>query len=249
MKTIILIHGLRGTHHGLLSIAKAIPKQYKVLTPDLPGSGVRAELTDKTIDGYTEWLHSYVRGLKLEQKPYIVGHSMGSIIVSHYLKKYPNDTQAKAVLMSPIFRSPLSQKASNFTFVLLNGFLHLMPQTARRRLLASKGVSFCISHYLTRDKAKQAQIDQLHYRYGGRFSSSQSLIADMKISMREQTIIPPKKKIYLIIGEKDQLTSLALARKNAKEHNIKIDIIPNSGHLINYEQPQRVAELIVRAIV
>ncbi|MBR6168514.1 alpha/beta hydrolase [Candidatus Saccharibacteria bacterium] len=248
-KTIILIHGLRGTHHGLLAIAQALSGKYKVLTPDLPGSGVRAELADKTMDGYVEWLHSYVKDLKLKQKPYIVGHSMGSIIVSHYLEKYPNDVQPKVVLMSPIFRSTISQKTSNVAFALANGFLHLMPKTLRHKFLASKAASFCISHYLTCDKTMQKQIDQLHYRYGGRFSSADSLMADMKISMQQQTVIPPKTQPHLIIGEKDKLTSLKLARATAKTHRIKIDTIPNSGHLINYERPAEVAELIVRAII
>ena len=73
MKTIILIHGVRGTHHGLFMISKKLSHKYKVITPDLPGSGTRAELEDKTIDGYVEWLHGYIQGLKLKQKPYIVG--------------------------------------------------------------------------------------------------------------------------------------------------------------------------------
>ncbi len=249
MKTIILIHGLRGTHHGLLDIANHLSQKYKVITPDLPGSGVRVELSNKTMDGYVEWLHSYIKGLKLKQKPYIIGHSMGSIIVSHYLEKYPNDVQSKVILMSPIFRSKISQGVSDIAFVLADGFLHLLPKTPRRNFLASKAVSFCISHFLTCDKTMQKQIDQLHYRYGGRFSSADSLIADMKISMQQQTIIPSRKQVCLIIGEKDKLTSLKLAKRTAEKHHIKIDTIPNSGHLINYERPTKVAELIVRAII
>ena len=57
-KTILLIHGLRGDHHGLAALAKELEqKGYNVINPDLPGSGDRAELNDKTLDGYAEWFH------------------------------------------------------------------------------------------------------------------------------------------------------------------------------------------------
>ena len=244
MKTIILIHGLRGTHHGLFMISKKLSCKYKVITPDLPGSGARAELEDKTIDGYIEWLHGYIQGLKLKQKPYIVGHSMGSMIVSHYLEKYQDQVQEKVVLMSPVFRPKANQRFSNVCHAALNGFLHLMPQKARGKLLGSKAVSYCISHYLTFNKTKQKQIDQLHYRYSGRFASADSITADIKIAMRVQTVIPPNKKVLLIVGDKDKMTSLEMAHNYAKSKNVKIKIIPNAGHLINYEEPEKVANII-----
>ena len=243
-KTIILIHGVRGTHHGLGFIASYLSAKYKVITPDLPGSGMRAELDDKTIDGYVEWIHGYIGNLKLKQKPYVVGHSMGSMVVSHYLEKYPDDTQHKTILMSPIFRSKFNQTLSNIICALLMIFLHLLPKSLRYRLLRSKFISYCISHFLTYDKTQQKSIDQLHYRYSGRFSSADSIMADIKISMRKQTIIPTDKDVLLIIGDKDQLTSLKLAHKKAKKHHIAMKIIPNSGHLINYETPKQVADAI-----
>lgn len=249
MKTVILIHGLRGTHHGLLDIAKALPSEYRVITPDLPGSGVRAELDNKNMDGYAEWLHDYISSLNLKQKPYIVAHSMGSIIVSHYLEKYPNDVQPKVVLLSPIFRTKFNQALSSSLYAIASGFLHLLPKTPRYNFLRSKAVSFCISHYLTYDKSMQKQIDQLHYRYGGRFASAASLMADMKISMKQQAIVPPRKKVHFIIGNKDKLTSLKLAKQYSEKYSTGFDVIQNSGHLINYERPDEVAGLIARALV
>lgn len=243
-KTIILIHGVRGTHHGLRSIADHLSKKYKVITPDLPGSGVRMELKNKTMDGYVEWLHRYIENLKIKQKPYIVGHSMGSMIVSHYIEKYSDDTQRKIILMSPIFRSNFGQMFSNVTCTFLIAALHLLPTSLRYGLLRCKFVSYCISHFLTYDKSQQETIDQLHYRYSGRFSSADSIMGDIKISMRKQTIIPANKDVLLIIGDNDQLTSLKLARRQAEKRNVTMKVISNSGHLINYETPKQVADEI-----
>ena len=50
MKTIILLHGLRGDHHGLEELAKLLEKKgYKVINPDLPGYGGAANLYKKTL--------------------------------------------------------------------------------------------------------------------------------------------------------------------------------------------------------
>ena len=244
MKTIILIHGVRGTHSGLTAVAKQLSSKYKIIAPDLPGSGTRAELKDKTIDGYAEWLHTYISGLKLKQKPYVIGHSMGSMVVSHYLDKYPGEVQEKAVFMSPVFRPSKNQKFSNIVFTIVNIFLHLLPRKICSKFMGSKFLSYCISHYLTCDKTKQKEIDQLHYRYSGRFSSTESIISDVKISMQQQTIIPKHYKILLILGDKDNLTSLDMAHNYAKKPNTKMKVIPNTGHLINYEQPAKVANII-----
>ena len=242
-KTIILLHGLRGTHHGLLDIAAALDaKGFKTLAPDLPGSGDRPELDEKTLDGYAKWLHDYIKDTKT--KPYIIGHSMGSIVVSHYLEKYPDDVQKKVVLLSPIFRNKFGQFTSNIAYALASGALHLLPQKPRYRFMKSKPVSFCISHFLTIDKTQQRRIDDLHYTYSGRFASAKSLLADMKISMKEQTIAAKDKEVLYVIGNRDRLTKAKLAKNRAAEQGASLTELDRSGHLINYEQPEAVAEAI-----
>ena len=85
--TLILVHGFRGTHKGLLAIADCLRDDFTVLTPDIPGSGDNPELDNKTLDGYAEWFHNYIKEKKLK-KPYIVGHSMGSIIIKFCGSKF-----------------------------------------------------------------------------------------------------------------------------------------------------------------
>lgn len=241
-KTIVLIHGLRGDHHGLSALALQLQqKGYEVINTDLPGSGERAELTQKNLDGYADWLHENFG----DKEYYFVAHSMGSIIVSHYLSKYPKDkVQRRVVFISPIFRTKAGQKTSDILYVLASGALHVLPKKPRYNFMRSNPVSFCISHYLTSDKSKQKEIDQLHYKYSGRFASADSLLADMKISMKEQTILPENKDVLYIIGSKDRLTNIKLARNRAAEQSAQFTEIADTGHLINYEQPAALAEAI-----
>lgn len=240
-KTLLLLHGLRGNHHGLDEVANILTdKGYNVINADLPGSGDEAELDDKTLDGYAEWLHGHYGGKKI----YIVAHSMGSIVVSHYLRKYPKDAERKVVLISPIFRTKTGQKTSNILYALASGALHILPKKPRYKFMRSKVVSFCISHYLTVDRSQQKQIDQLHYKYSGHFASADSLLADMKISMKEQTVLLENRDVLYVMGAKDRLTKAKLAREKVGAHGDRFTEICGTGHLINYEQPERLAETI-----
>ena len=241
--TVILLHGLRGTHHGMSAIARGLEvKGYEVLTPDLPGSGTEEDIAQKDLNAYVEWLHKYVS--KIPQKPYIIGHSMGSIIVSHYLEKYPDDVRKKVILMAPIFRTRSGQRGSNLLYALTSGALHILPKRQRYNFMKSKMVSFCISHYLTSDKSKQKHIDQLHYLYSGRFASADSLLIDMEIAMKTQTKTPSNKQVLYVIGDKDRLTSAVLAHSVAAEQGAQFMELVGTGHLLNYERPTLVADVI-----
>lgn len=236
---LVLVHGLRGTHHGLLSIAGDLRKSFEVLTPDLPGSGENPELDDKTLNGYAEWLHEYCT--TLPEKPYIVGHSMGSIVVSHYVKKFPEDTQKKMALLSPIFRSKGGKSSSKFLYGALKAVLLPFPAKAKHKLMASRQVSYVISHYLTHDKRKQKEIDELHYKYSGRFASAESLLADAKISMTKTAIVPEGKQVLLCVGTHDKIVDAEVVKVVAEKTKSSYKEIADVGHLLNYEQPQEVA--------
>ena len=241
--TIIFIHGFRGSHHGLLEVASRLRDKYDILTPDIPGSGTAPELDDKTISGYTEWLHNYIKSQKLK-KPYIVGHSMGSIIVSHFVEKYPDDIADKVVLMSPILRSKRSQRRSNALYKVARGGLSVLSKKQQYKFFSSRQLSYVISHFCTYDKKQQRKIDEFHYQYSGHFSSRESFIGDMRIAMQHQTIVPTEKETLLCYGKHDQLTSYKYIEKIAQETGAIAERIENAGHLINYEAPQLVADII-----
>src|SRR5437868_8239605 len=99
-QTIIMIHGFRGTHHGLLLIANFL-KGNRLIIPDLPGFGKGAKLKTYDLDNYVLWLHRYMKALQLKELPILLGHSFGSIICAAYAEKYP-DTIKKLVLVNPI---------------------------------------------------------------------------------------------------------------------------------------------------
>ena len=240
---IILLHGLRGDHHGLQEVAEMLEKKgFDVVNPDLPGYGKADSLSKKTLDSYSKWIDGLVDAQK--EKPFIVAHSMGSIIASHYLATHPDKTQSKAVFISPIFRSDFKQKSSNVRCALTNAAPHLLPPRPRLGLMRSKLASFCISHYLTSDKKQSKKIDEMHYKYSGNVNSGNGLLEDIKISMKEQTVPVNKMDILYIMGEKDRLTPAKLAKERATKNGANYIEVAGVGHLINYENPEAVVKAI-----
>ena len=246
MKTLILLHGLRGTHLGLQAIADILTQAGdQILNLDLPGSGTRAALDDQTLQGYIEWLHAYIQNLNLTEKPVLVGHSMGSIIVSHHAQKYPDDTDSHLILMSPVFRDKAAKIKNRSLYRHLYHAVNLLPENTRYDILSSKAVSYGVSRFLTVDKSQQEKIDRLHAEYSGHFASVSSFLSDAKTAMLEQAVLPHGKNVLMIMGEKDRLISVDYVRKTAEKSKAQLVIIPNAGHLVNYEQPDLVASKIM----
>ena len=243
-ETIIFIHGMRGNHHGLSYIARHLRDRYNILIPDIPGSGERAELKNKTNEGYAEWLHQYIIDNNLKQKPIIVSHSMGSIITSNFIRKYPNDIDNRVIYLAPVFRKRNTKKQSIRRYKLLRFGLNLLPTSWAYAFESSHFLSYAISHYLTYDKSLQKKIDDIHYRYSGRFSSHQSFIEDTKIAMCETTWLTDKKNTLVIFGKGDKLTPYKYAAERCKKYNIKFKLLEDTGHFLNYERPAEVAEII-----
>ena len=239
---IVLVHGLRGSHHGLRFVAEALSDDFEVLTPDIPGSGENAELEKQDLAGHVEWLHGYVAALP--KKPIMVGHSMGSIIVSNYVAKYPEDVQNEVILMSPIFRSKWGQMSGR----IMSGGLTvaMLPFSAKQRhkILASRKVSWMISHFLTCDKEKQKFIDEEHFAHSGKFTSARALMGDIRTATTREVKSLDNKRVLMIIGEGDKLTNCRLAAERAEKSGAKLDQVLRAGHLLNYEVPEKVAKKI-----
>lgn len=249
---IIMIHGFRGTHHGLELITKNI-KNHRVIIPDLPGFGETKPLKNKkhTIDTYAEWLNGFIKDLDLEQKPILMGHSFGSIIVSHFVSKHNNQVKA-LVLENPITEPALKGPKAIFTrlAVIYYWLGFNLPKKLGHELLSSSFVINIMSLIMTKTKnpkIKKYTKDQ-HLKHFNSFYDRQFLkeAFDASINNNVKEIATKIELPTLIIaGEKDDVTSLKYQIKlSNKIKNSKLEIIKNSGHLTHYEDPKRVANAI-----
>ena len=251
MQTIVMIHGFRGTHHGLAKIAAELTGDFSLHTPDLPGFGEGAQLEEYTIDRYVLWLEEYIQTLHLSEPPILLGHSFGSIITSAYAAKYPA-TITRLILVNPIGAPALEGPRGILTKLAVAYYAvgRMLPQKLAHRWLAAKSVVFIMSTTMakTNDKALRAWIHQQHYAHFSSFHSarsvSQAFTASISHSVRDyaEHITAPT---LMIAGEKDDITTVPTLRQLQRRfNNAELVVIPNVGHLTHYEKAAEVAAAV-----
>ena len=248
-KTIILIHGYRGTHHGLELIANEL-KNYNVIVPDLPGFGKSGDLKNYHLKDYVKWLELFFTELNLPNKPHLLGHSFGSIIVAGFAEK--NQTKIdKLILLNPI-PAPVSE-AKNIADFFGKGYYKIgekLPSKLASGWFSSKMVTLIASEFMIKNRSRENRqyINNAHLEHFSDFNSIQSLVQSYEASSNNSvkefasniTI-----DTLIIVGDKDDIAPLK------KQHELKIlfknvtfKIIKGVGHLTHYETPREVGEII-----
>tara|TARA_R100000365_G_C2729204_1_gene59776 strand:+ start:140 stop:925 length:786 start_codon:yes stop_codon:yes gene_type:complete len=246
--TLVMIHGFRGTHHGLLPIAKKL-KGFDIVVPDLPGFGKGAHLKTYDLAGYVSWLHRFMQRLQLDEPPILLGHSFGSIICAAYAKQYPN-TITKLVLVNPIGAPALEGPKKVLTRLAIFYYTigAKLPERPAKKWLAAKPIVriMSISMAKTDNKALRKFIHAQHDEYFSRFHSAQSVLEGFTTSV-SHTVgdFAPYIQVptLLIAGSLDDITPLSAQYALVKKFpSAKLKVINDVGHLTHYETPEAVAK-------
>jgi len=249
-QTLIMIHGFRGTHHGLLLVAKQLKGQgLSIIIPDLPGFGRGPKLKSYDLDNYVEWLHAFIKKQGITQPPLLLGHSFGSIICAAYAKKYPTSIK-KLILVNPIGAPALEGPNKIMTRLAITYYKigAKLPEGPAHKWLAAKPIVRVMSITMTktRDKGLRTYIHHQHDRYFSRFHSPQSVLESFTTSVSYNVSEFARKipvQTLLIAGSLDDITPLsaqyALVKKFPKA---RLKVINDVGHLTHYETPDQVAK-------
>lgn len=246
-----MIHGFRGTHHGLDLIAKALP-EFHIIVPDLPGFGEGEPLNDThNLDNYARWLHSFIKNLELSEPPILMGHSFGSIITSAYAAKYP-ETITKLILVNPIGAPALEGPKAILTRLAIVYYLlgQKLPAKLAHEWLSTKSIVMIMSSTMAKTKDKQLR-QFIHSQHLQHFSSfaNPKVVAEAFATSTKHTVRDNAKAIstptLLIAGDQDDITPLAKQQELVQLFpNATLKVIKGVGHLTHYETPDQVAELI-----
>lgn len=247
---LIMIHGFRGTHHGLQKIASSLPSDIVTHIPDLPGFGEGDTLESYSLEMYVSWLHTYIAKLGLSKPPILLGHSFGSIISAAYAAAYP-ETIEKLILVNPIGAPALEGPKFLLTklAVLYYKVGSILPERLAHQWLSAKSIVMVMSVTMakTRNKKLRKWIHAQHLTYFSQFHNPKSVLEAFETSVRhsvrdhaEEILIPT----LLVVGEKDDITPLTKQHElHKKMKSASLHSIPDVGHLTHYETPEEVARV------
>lgn len=251
-RTILVIHGFRGDHHGLLRVADQLPEM-RIIMPDLPAFGSSDPFVDDehTVERYGQFISSFMSALGLGPKTVLLGHSFGSIVASHFAATRPHAIYP-LILINPIAAPALEGPKGIMTklAVLYYQASARLPRPLGLAILRNRAIVRIMSITMakTKDKALRRFIHGQHDAYFSAFADRKSLLESFKASVSghvaevaEQLTLP----VLLVAGEKDEIATLPNQYKLMERlPDARLEVIPGVGHLIHYETPVPAAEAI-----
>ncbi|WP_024368596.1 alpha/beta fold hydrolase [Arthrobacter sp. TB 26] len=253
-RTILVVHGFRGDHHGLLRVADQLPEM-RLIMPDLPGFGSSAAFTDAehSVERYGRFIADFMTALDLGPDTVLLGHSFGSIVASHYVAAHPG-TVSELILVNPIAAPALEGPKGLMTklAVLYYEAAARLPRRLGQGLLRSQLIVRVMSETMakTRDKQLRRFVHAQHSSYFSAFADRESLLEAFKASVGSNVAEVARSltlPVLLVAGEKDEIATLP------DQHTLlallpdaHLDVIPGVGHLIHYETPEPAAGFIRR---
>ncbi|MFD5278068.1 alpha/beta fold hydrolase [Pseudarthrobacter sp. NPDC058362] len=248
-RTILVIHGFRGDHHGLLRVADLLPDM-RIIMPDLPGFGASTAFRtgEHSVTGYGRFIAGFLAALDLGPDTVLLGHSFGSIVAAHFVATHPGAV-TPLILVNPIAAPALEGPKGIMTrlAVLYYKLAARLPSRPGQALLRSPLIVRVMSEAMakTRDPDLRRFIHGQHHAYFSAFANRESLLESFRASVGSHVseaagglTLP----VLLIAGEKDEIAALPdQHRLAAILPDAELKVIPGVGHLIHYETPEPAA--------
>ncbi|TLM73516.1 alpha/beta fold hydrolase [Pseudarthrobacter sp. NamB4] len=251
-RTILVIHGFRGDHHGLLRVADQLPDM-RIIMPDLPGFGDSEAFrsAEHSVQRYGSFITEFMAALGLGPDTVLLGHSFGSIIAAHYVAGNPGSVHP-LILINPIAAPALEGPKGLMTrlAVLYYRLSARLPRPVGLALLRNPLIVRVMSETMakTGDRDLRRFIHGQHHTYFSAFASRESLLESFTASVTSHVAeVAPRLTlpVLLIAGEKDEIAVLGDQRRLAALlPDGELQVIPGVGHLIHYETPEPAAAFI-----
>lgn len=246
---VVMLHGLRGDHHGLEPIVSHL-SGLRVIVPDLPGFGETAPLLGRRhdVDGYAAWARAFVEAVAPGAA--LLGHSFGSIVAAHAVAA--GLAVPRLVLVTPIAGSALAGPRQVMTraTVLVHRLAAALPERVGAGLLRSRPFTRIASVAMvkTPDRALRRWIHAEHDRWFGGFADRATLLEAFTASVShgvDEVAGAITAPTLVVATDLDDITTVAEQRRlTALFPDARIEVVTGTGHLVHYERPDAVADLV-----
>jgi len=250
-RTVLAVHGFRGDHHGLETIAAHL-RGVRVIVPDLPGFGMSDPLPVSDVDGYVAWLAAFHRALGLGRDTVVLGHSFGSIVTAAAVAA-GLDTRL-LVLVNPIAAPALQGPRAIGTAVAIGYYRAgaLLPRALGLGLLRNGAIvrAMSLAMLKSRDRDLRRWVHDQHDRYFSAFADRTSVLEAFRTSVThdvseyaDRIDVP----VLLVAAERDDITAVPEQRAlAARLADAELVVVPEVGHLVHYETPDAAADAVLR---
>jgi pimeloyl-ACP methyl ester carboxylesterase len=248
---LVLVHGYRGDHHGLEPVVAHLPG-LRIVSPDLPGFGTSTAMSDAphSIEGYGLWLSRFLDELGLRGEVPLLGHSFGSIVVTHAIAA--GLPVPRLVLVNPISTDPLA--GVNRVLAPLTRLYYRIGRALPARLGGAWLGNALIVRFMsetmakTRDPRLRRWIHEEHGRYFSAFSDRDTLAEGFDaslstdVSRAADALTMPT---LLIVGDDDLIAPLTGQHDLVRRlPDAELLVLKGVGHLVHYERPADAARAV-----
>ncbi len=251
-KTILLVHGISGSHRGFYKIAPLLEKKYHLIIPDFSGFGESPlPRDDFSIEQQARLLNQFVKSLSMSTKPVLLGHSYGGMLSTIACQKNPSLYENLILISPPV--TPVRLLDSRWFGAKLQNAIFFFDVFVKTNFHRSKVISKISTKILVSTKSKllfseiySEHIGNLKYISSAKFYLTlQREINTTQITGIIETL---PKKILLLFGNKDVVVPIQEYDEIKPRDNITKIEIDGRGHLLHYEEPERLASEIITFI-
>lgn len=238
---VVLLHGFGEDRNIFRNQIAELEKTYRLILPDLPGSGQSPVLKQPnvTIETFAEIVHRIVLKEGLFNVS-MIGHSMGGYITLAYAEKYPERLKAFGWMHSTAFadsQEKIDTRKKGIHFIRQNGASAFL-KTSIPNLFSAQS------------KQNNPELVSDLIEAGNRFTGEaliqyyQAMMARPdRTNVLKQTTVP----VMMIAGTDDAAAPLDdVSAQAALPKECHFHILENTGHMGMLEQPEKVASLIGR---
>jgi magnesium chelatase accessory protein len=245
---VLLVHGTGAATHSWGSLVPLLARRFSVVAPDLPGHGFTGtpETRRLSLPGMTEALGELLGALGVS--PVLaIGHSAGAAVLA---RTCLDDHIAPRGLISLNGALLPLRGAAGHLFSPLAKLLAVNPLVPR--LFALRAADRSVVEGLLRGTGSTLQPAAVDFyarllRNPGHVAGALAMMANWDLRSLEGDLPRLEPALVLVVGDGDRTVPPTEAeRVRALVPTAELVTLPGLGHLAHEEQPERIAELVIR---